>query len=254
VRIAGWSSLRSGPPPTPLPAQDRETEISTAFLSCHWLGIDLPYLNSLIINNAEIQRHLAAWVVWKWRRPRPLADQLFLTCLAFNTRDLYLVFPALRLSCRKKQKTDKFGSVNCDQYCKRTDLAASIVVILVRLVIYTVTYMQSSVYRLNHAIITRSFNIQYIHQQWAYTARRRRQNWICHILYNKINYTLLCCCGGCVFAFITVLWYYLATPLRRVKQKNNHENEPTYRYCAYNWLTGAILQNAARDTRTYWHR
>ena len=29
-------------------------------------------------NSAEIQRHLAAWVVWKWRRPGPLAaDQLF---------------------------------------------------------------------------------------------------------------------------------------------------------------------------------
>ena len=42
-----------------------------------------------LYRSAEIRRHLAAWVIWKWCWPGSLADQLFLTCLAFNPQDPY---------------------------------------------------------------------------------------------------------------------------------------------------------------------
>ena len=41
-----------------------------------------------IYRSTEILRHLAAWVVWKWRRPGPLADQLFKLALLLTLRSI----------------------------------------------------------------------------------------------------------------------------------------------------------------------
>jgi len=54
---------------------------------CRWQGGTTSVPTNLYCS-AEIQRRLAARVVWEWCRLWPLADQL-LTCLAFNPRDLY---------------------------------------------------------------------------------------------------------------------------------------------------------------------
>jgi len=46
------------------------------FCLCRWQGGAIP-LPTTLYRSAEIQRHLTAWVVWEWRRPGPLALQLF---------------------------------------------------------------------------------------------------------------------------------------------------------------------------------
>ena len=58
------------------------------FCLCRWQWGTIS-LSATLYRSADIQRHLAVWVVWKWRRPAPLADQLFSTRLAFNHWDLY---------------------------------------------------------------------------------------------------------------------------------------------------------------------
>jgi len=45
------------------------------FCLCRWQGGAIP-LPTNFYRSAEIQRHLAARVVWDWRRPAPSADQL----------------------------------------------------------------------------------------------------------------------------------------------------------------------------------
>ena len=46
------------------------------FCLCRWQGGAIP-LPTTLCRSAEVQFYLVARVVWEWRRPGPLADQLF---------------------------------------------------------------------------------------------------------------------------------------------------------------------------------
>ena len=46
------------------------------FCLCWWY-VETISLAATLYHSVEIQCHLAAWVVWKWCRPGPLADQFF---------------------------------------------------------------------------------------------------------------------------------------------------------------------------------